>query len=102
MLWGDSPFGLIWAAWGGTRVEAWAPNSTKALCPPASAEPARSGEQADSALYNGMIAPLNRFSVRGALWDQALPPPPRGLDVPGSRLILRIQIRIVGVQVLIF
>lgn len=23
MWWGDAPIGLIWTAWGGTRVEAW-------------------------------------------------------------------------------
>jgi sialate O-acetylesterase len=70
MLWADAPFGLIWASWGGTRVEAWAPHSTKKLCPSASAEPAYPGPQSYSALYNGMIAPLTRFSVRGAFWFQ--------------------------------
>ena len=37
MLWGDAPFGLIWASWGGTRVEAWAPPASKNACPAAAA-----------------------------------------------------------------
>ena len=77
MYWGDAPIGLIWASWGGTRVEAWAPPSTKALCPePASAPAALAAAararpaaalgdagidpQTYSVLYNGMIHPLTK------------------------------------------
>ena len=92
MLWGDAPFGLIWASWGGTRgehrvplfsdglgywsethgaaVEAWAPPETKKTCPSAAAMPPEGGPQEYSHLYNGMIHPLTRYSIRGAFWFQ--------------------------------
>lgn len=71
MLWGDAPFGLIWASWGGTRVEAWAPEAaTKKACPSAAAMPAETGPQKFSVLYNGMIHPLTKYSIRGAFWFQ--------------------------------
>lgn len=72
MWWGDAPIGLIWSAWGGTRVEAWAPNDVQALCP-SSTPPAtlpEPGPQNYSVLYNAMIHPLTRFSIRGAFWFQ--------------------------------
>ena len=78
MLWGDAPFGLIWTAWGGTRVEAWAPESTKARCPSAAAEPPFPGAQAYSALYNGMIHPLTRmrtWSTRACSSSRTRPGP---------------------------
>ena len=72
MLWGDAPFGLIWTAWGGTRVEAWAPAAVNETCsdvvPGSPVMPG--GPQAYSTLYNGMIHPLTRYSVRAAFWFQ--------------------------------
>jgi len=71
MYWGDAPIGLIWSAWGGTRVEAWTPPDVKSECnkiipgPPNMTEP-----QTYSSLYNGMIHPLTRFSIRAAFWFQ--------------------------------
>ena len=71
MLWSDAPFGLIWASWGGTRVEAWAPAAAnKAACPSAAAMPPMAGPQEYSVLYNGMIHPLTKYSIRGAFWFQ--------------------------------
>lgn len=70
MLWGDAPIGLIWASWGGTRVEAWATLASKKACPSAAAEKPYSAPQAYSSLYNGMIHPLTKFSIRGAFWFQ--------------------------------
>lgn len=72
MWWGDAPIGLIWSSWGGTRVEAWAPAKAKAACPGKAACAAApcSGPQVFSTLYNGMIHPLTRFSIRGAFWFQ--------------------------------
>ena len=68
MLWADTPFGLIWASWGGTRVEAWLPKSGKESgC---EETPNLPGPQAESSLYNGMIHPLTRYSLRGAIWFQ--------------------------------
>jgi hypothetical protein len=68
----DFPIGLIQSTWGGTRVEAWSPLSTNATCA-ATAGPAPSplsGPQQYAALYNAMIAPLTRFSLRAAFWFQ--------------------------------
>ena len=69
MLWSDAPFGLIWASWGGTRVEAWAPAAAnKAACPSAAAMPPMAGPQEYSVLYNGMIHPLTKYSIRGRVY----------------------------------
>lgn len=72
------PIGLIDVAWGGTVCEAWISRATqdgvKSLKPllkhwdedvaqPLS--PLRPGN-----LYNGMIAPLKRFPIRGVIWYQ--------------------------------
>eukprot|EP01051_Picozoa_sp_SAG22_P007475 SAG22_NODE_528_length_9431_cov_7.192135_3_plen_183_part_00 len=71
MWWGDAPVGLIWASWGGTRVEAWAPKETTPMCPPDETNnPPMTGPQKMSALYNGMIHPLTRYSIRAAFWFQ--------------------------------
>ena len=63
----DVPVGLIQAAWGGTPAEFW--TSRAAL----DADPALKPliYKADSSsLYNGMIAPLAPFAIRGAIWYQ--------------------------------
>ena len=57
------PIGLIHTSWGGTPAELW--TSAKAL----EAEPKLKGVRG-SGLYNGMIAPLIPFAVRGAIWYQ--------------------------------
>lgn len=49
----DVPVGLINASWGGSPVEQWMPSDDQ------------SGQ-----MYNGMIAPLHRFTLRGILWYQ--------------------------------
>jgi len=48
----DVPVGLINSSWGGSRIEWWTPS-----------DPA--GE-----MYNGMIAPLQPFAMRGVVWYQ--------------------------------
>ncbi len=61
------PVGLIFAAWSGTPAEEW--TSKKALV----AEPtlkSLAGQYEVSSLYNGMIAPLIPFAIRGAIWYQ--------------------------------
>eukprot|EP00038_Savillea_parva_P027673 m.60896 g.60896 ORF g.60896 m.60896 type:complete len:942 (-) comp7987_c0_seq1:114-2939(-) len=72
MLWDGAPFGLIWASWGGTRVEAWSPRDTIKKCQdtPGGGWPSLNGSQEYSALYNGMIHPLTKYSIRGAIWFQ--------------------------------
>jgi sialate O-acetylesterase len=69
------PVGIVNASWGGTRVEAWM--SSEALDP--------LGNQVDrsrvkagnppnpnksSVLYNGLIAPLVPYPIKGAIWYQ--------------------------------
>ncbi len=57
------PIGLIQTSVGGTPAEAW--TSRKAL----EAEPLLKGVHG-SGLYNGMIAPLIPYGIRGAIWYQ--------------------------------
>ncbi len=74
------PIGLIGSAWGGTRIEPWTP-----IAGFEAVEAVRSiGEQikgqiaqgrqlnhgSPTGLYNGMIAPLVPFPMRGAIWYQ--------------------------------
>ncbi|MGW8256538.1 MAG: sialate O-acetylesterase, partial [Thermoguttaceae bacterium] len=61
------PIGLIDTTWGGTPAEFW--TSRKAL----EANPALKAlaDRKDaSSLYNGMIAPLIPYAIRGAIWYQ--------------------------------
>jgi sialate O-acetylesterase len=61
------PVGLIDTTWGGTPAEFW--TSRKALeANPSLKHMAGAGE--NSSLYNGMIAPLIPFAIRGAIWYQ--------------------------------
>lgn len=60
-----TPVGLIDASWGGTRIESWTPPDlvgTVDLPPAVKDKPA--------SLYNGMIAGLAPFRLKGALWYQ--------------------------------
>jgi sialate O-acetylesterase len=82
------PIGLIEPSWGGTRAEAWIPRPTfdslklpyepawteQWLNPPkkpgaAKQEPSRPHE-APACLYNGMIAPIAGYGIRGVVWYQ--------------------------------
>jgi sialate O-acetylesterase len=49
----DVPVGLINSSWGGSPIEPWTVT-----------------EQSSGGMYNGMIAPLQPFGVRGAIWYQ--------------------------------
>lgn len=61
----NMPIGLIQSAWGGTKVEPWTPKegvAKKAL---------DNGNQTKfSNLYNGMIAPLTNYKIKGTIWYQ--------------------------------
>lgn len=59
------PVGLIDATWGGTRIESWTPPD---LVGPVDLPPAVKDKPAS--LYNGMIAGLAPFRIKGALWYQ--------------------------------
>ena len=61
----DRPVGLIDASWGGTRIESWTPPD---LVTPQTLPPEVKDKPAS--LYNGMIAGLAPFALKGALWYQ--------------------------------
>ncbi len=50
------PMGLINSSWGGSAIEPWTV--------------AHAGQKANGRMYNAMIAPLQPFAVRGAIWYQ--------------------------------
>lgn len=76
------PIGLIGSNWGGTRIEPWTPPEGFQHVPALSniADnlenfPSKNNEgainhQSPLALYNGMIAPLVPYAIRGAIWYQ--------------------------------
>jgi sialate O-acetylesterase len=88
----DVPIGLLGANWGGTRIEPWTPPQGFKAVPalqsitdkldtypskqekPDKADPTKKvisvNIQSPLALYNGRIAPLVPFAMRGALWYQ--------------------------------
>jgi sialate O-acetylesterase len=57
------PVGLIESAWGGSPIEPWT----------------IAGSQGGG-MYNGMIAPVKPFAIRGALWYQGETNVPNGLQ----------------------
>jgi len=61
----DVPVGLIESAWGGTPAELWTRREVLES-DPALKDLAPHG----SSLYNGMIAPLIPYAIRGAIWYQ--------------------------------
>jgi sialate O-acetylesterase len=61
----DVPVGIIHTSWGGTASEEW--TSMKVL----DAHPEHKGHHPrQSKLYNGMIAPLIPYAIKGAIWYQ--------------------------------
>merc|ERR1712223_219180 len=67
----DKVFGLIESNWGGTIIEAWMPQEPLDLCeinPNDNGDPNNANR--NSVLYNAMIHPLIRLSIKGALWYQ--------------------------------
>ncbi len=59
------PVGLIHTSWGGTPAEAWTSMDVLKAHPE---HLNKAGNQAK--LYNGMIAPLIPFAIKGAIWYQ--------------------------------
>lgn len=67
------PVGVICSAWGGSRIEPWMDAQTLAKFPNALAQTTFDGIQPQHQaykLYNGMIAPIQNFVIKGALWYQ--------------------------------
>lgn len=57
----DIPIGLIGTNWGGTKVDEWISNK---------AMEEMLNKKRGKSIYNGMIAPLVPFAIKGAIWYQ--------------------------------
>ena len=72
------PFGLIGTNWGGTLAEAWtsreALEGDEGFAPildrSKEFDPNPKNANQASVLYNGMLAPLIPYGIRGAIWYQ--------------------------------
>lgn len=71
------PVGLINSSWGGTICEAWTSHEAlqgeddfKALLKRGANSKNKKSPNRASVLYNGMIAPLVPYGIRGAIWYQ--------------------------------
>lgn len=69
------PIGLIEVAWGGTPAEVWTPEAlvegdTTLRAAAGQLKPADGWPHLPGYCYNGMIAPLTRYAIAGALWYQ--------------------------------
>ncbi|XP_011425300.1 sialate O-acetylesterase [Magallana gigas] len=62
------PIGLVETNWGGTRIEAW--SSPDALKRCAGFSGRKRNQYYESHLYNAMINPLLRNTIKGAIWYQ--------------------------------
>lgn len=72
---GDIPIGLINASWGGTPAEVWTPaevvyNDEALKKAAASLQEVPWGPVKPGVNYNGMIAPVNKYNIAGAIWYQ--------------------------------
>ena len=81
------PVGLIHTSWGGTPAEFWTSRDALAAVP--ELKPL-CGVANSSTLYNGMIAPLAPFGIRGAIWYQGESNVPAGKQY---RVLLPTMIR---------
>jgi len=62
------PIGLIHASYGGSPIEQWVKLDSASNQEPATG--LRPGKAITPGLYNGMIAPLVPFTIRGVIWYQ--------------------------------
>eukprot|EP01045_Picozoa_sp_COSAG04_P009222 COSAG04_NODE_529_length_13029_cov_3.203248_12_plen_241_part_00 len=82
------PQGMLESCWGGTAIEAWTPAApdqpNDQQDPEGPDVAAAEGVGASGGLYNGMIAPLLKFPIKGALWctQPPHPTPPPTLSLP--------------------
>ena len=66
----EVPIGLIDSAWGGTIIEAWSPLEVMEECG-VEDEGLNQENNHNQYLWNSMIHPLLKFTIKGAIWYQA-------------------------------
>ncbi len=71
------PVGIIHSSWGGTRIEPWVPaegwaglDSLSGFADAAKAPGGRYDKSPLGNLYDGMIAPIVPYGIKGAIWYQ--------------------------------
>jgi sialate O-acetylesterase len=68
------PVGVIEAAWGGTPIEAWMDKESLATFPrvktPSEHDTLKADRLRPTCLFNGMIAPIVGFGIKGFIWYQ--------------------------------
>ncbi|KAK3090921.1 hypothetical protein FSP39_015725 [Pinctada imbricata] len=66
------PIGLVETNWGGTIIEAWSSPEALSQCPASSSSKKRAVKVQNkaSALYNAMVYPLLRNTIKGIIWYQ--------------------------------
>jgi hypothetical protein len=69
------PVGCVATSVPGTNIELWSSTEALAKCPYSSADHGKA-QPNWSALWEGMVAPLTRMSVKGFLWYQVRYPFP--------------------------
>ncbi|MDE6612805.1 MAG: sialate O-acetylesterase, partial [Muribaculaceae bacterium] len=71
----DVPVGIIMSSWGGTQVQGWMSPESLASCGIDTShlgadKPDPTSPYAPGAMFNGMVAPLTPYTVKGMLWYQ--------------------------------
>merc|ERR1711971_1007899 len=67
---GNKPLGLITGSYAGTRIEAWSPPETLSACGIEDYVDEKHPFHSNSYLYNGMVAPVQGVTIKGAIWYQ--------------------------------
>lgn len=68
------PVGIVCTSWGGSRIETWMSadmlSEYKDIAIPSDMSQVKDPTQSPTVIYNGMIHPLLRMSMRGFIWYQ--------------------------------
>ena len=66
----DVPVGIINCSWGGSCVEGWLPKDTLLTYPDGLTPMDDTDYHAKMVMFNGMLAPLAGYTIKGFLWNQ--------------------------------